>query len=168
MKALQVLLKFRLAKYKPSAANENVAEFSLIPSAILLILRYPRYVHLMQTKFNHTAASLTGELLRQGCSTASEIIVKSAEDGTPEKLQNYRQAFTEMVTEDFFIRTPVPIVVDAQVPVLEIETTKMFEMPELDLRILLDLAAGKKVEPQDGNIYWTVNFERLHQEFRDT
>ncbi len=39
--ALSVLVQYRLVKFKASA-NENLAEYSLLPDKILLLLRYPR------------------------------------------------------------------------------------------------------------------------------
>lgn len=172
IKSLQVLIKFRIVKFSPSIANDQVAEYSLIPTKILLLLRYSSYAHLMQIRYNEVAAFIVGEILREGCATASETIVqnvnKNADERNIEAIQIYRDKFQELVGQQFLIRVSSPLREDESIPKMEVDENKLFLMPDLnlnDLKNLLDKGSNTALE--DKHIYWGVNFDRFHQEFRD-
>lgn len=170
VKSLQVLLKFGLVKYKPASFNDTVPEFSLQPSHVLFLLRYPRFVHLIKNKFNETYASLITEILMEGIERASTVIAKTAislETITSDDIQELRSAFADLVNHKFIIRAATPIVPCASVPILEIEATKMFFLPEISIKNILEIVAGNKNKAEDNNVFWTINVERMHQELRD-
>ncbi|XP_055640184.1 DNA-directed RNA polymerase III subunit RPC3 [Toxorhynchites rutilus septentrionalis] len=171
-KALAILLKFGLVRYQPNKALTGT-EYILDYEKILMVLRYPRYVHLIQTKYGPESAILTEELLRAGYQTASYIILKATaasdekDKGTITKL---REKFNDLVTKNYFIRAPSPKPVEqsAELMILDYEEQNLFQMPELDLKKLLDLQENKINKAPDEGIYWLVNLEKFHLDFRDT
>lgn len=176
VQALGILLKFRLISFKPTTYNENVAEYSLITERVLFLLRYSRYVALIQTKFGHTSALLTEELLRSGTQIASQIIIKAlANVENKEEKENmieFRDRFHDLVKSNYFIRAPSSTATptSAAVPKFSIDQMDLFSCPDIEIQDLIDLKKAKNmstVKTSDVEIYWYVNFERFHQEFRD-
>ncbi|XP_058467331.1 DNA-directed RNA polymerase III subunit RPC3 [Malaya genurostris] len=170
-KALAVLIKFSLARYQPNKSS-TAYEYILDYERILMVLRYPRYVHLIQTKYGHESAILTEELLRSGYQTASYIILKAtsiSDVKDKNTITTLRQKFSDLVGMNYFIRTPEPKLIETnkELFMLEHEDSKLFQMPELDLRMLLDLQEGKTSKAPDEGIHWMVNLEKFHLDFRD-
>ncbi|XP_058812197.1 DNA-directed RNA polymerase III subunit RPC3 [Topomyia yanbarensis] len=171
-KALAVLLKFGLARHQPNKAS-TATEYILDYERILMVLRYPRYVHLIQTKYGPESALLTEELLRSGYQTASYIILKAtAISDVKDKntITTLRQKFSDLVGMNYFIRAPEPKAIEQnkELLMLDYEDSKLFQMPELDLRQLLNLQEGKTTKAPDEGIHWLVNLEKFHLDFRDT
>lgn len=171
IKSLQVLIKFRFVKFVPSALNEQMAEYSIIPSRVLLMLRYPSFLQFMRTRCNVVGAYIVLEFLREGFATASEIIVQAVKENSEEQnmeaIVEYRDKFTELVTLEYLVRVPVPVNESDAVPKLEIDEGKLFLMPEIELNVLGDLLNGKGTEIPDKDVHWGVNYDRFNQEFRD-
>ncbi|KAL9694172.1 hypothetical protein quinque_013457 [Culex quinquefasciatus] len=171
-KAIAILLKFSLARHQPNKAG-TATEYILEYEKVLMILRYPRYVHLIQTKYGHESAILTEELLRAGCQTASCVILKAtaiSDAKGKDTITKFREKFSDLVAKNFFIRAPEPKPVDQNTDLLalEYEDPKLFQMPELDLRKLLDLQEKKTTKAPDEGIHWLINLEKFHLDFRDT
>lgn len=103
--ALAILLKFRLARFQPSK-NELYAEYMLIRENVLLLLRYPRYVHLVNTKLKNgaTAASIVEELLLSGSQTATRLLAKVCDDKT--QFGMYEDTFLDLCQLNYIFRTP--------------------------------------------------------------
>lgn len=125
--ALAVLLKFKLALFQPSK-NELFVEYSIDKEAVLLILRYPRfvhafflshkfsnsnkykymvvgrYVHLVQTKIKNgqAAASIVEELLRSGSQTASRLLARCCDDKA--NYQLFEDTFVDLCKSHYLIR----------------------------------------------------------------
>ncbi|XP_063704620.1 DNA-directed RNA polymerase III subunit RPC3 [Culicoides brevitarsis] len=171
IKSLQVLIKFRFVKFTASTINDQMAEYSIIPSRVLLMLRYPSFLQFMRTRCNVVAAYIVLELLREGFATASEIIVqavkKNSEEQNMEAIVEYRDKFVELVSLEYIARTPVPVSENEAVPKLEIDEGKLFVVPTIDLNVLNDLLNDKSVEIPDKDVYWGVNYDKFNQEFRD-
>lgn len=104
--ALAVLLKFRLARFQPSK-NELYAEYVLLRDNVLLILRYPRYVHLVNTKLKNgeAAASIVEELLRSGSQTAHRLLARVCDDRTQFSL--FEDTFVDLCQLNYIFRAPV-------------------------------------------------------------
>ncbi|XP_055587362.1 DNA-directed RNA polymerase III subunit RPC3 [Uranotaenia lowii] len=171
-KSLAILLKFSLARFQPNKAT-TATEYSLDYERILMILRYPRFVHLIQTKYGHESAILTEELLRAGCQTASHVILKATSISDVKDrntISKMREQFTELVTLNYFIRAPVakPIESNNDLLMSEHDESRLFQMPELDLKQLLDLHEQKSTKVPDEGIHWLVNLEKFHLDFRDS
>ncbi|XP_055528270.1 DNA-directed RNA polymerase III subunit RPC3 [Wyeomyia smithii] len=170
-RALAILLKFSLARFQLNKAG-TATEYTLDYERVLMVLRYPRYVHLIQTKYGHESAILTEELLRAGCQTASYIILKAtsiSDVKDKNTITTLRQKFADMVSMNYFMRAPEPKPIDSnsELLMLDCEDPKLFQMPELDLRKLLDLQEGKTTIAPDEGIHWLVNLEKFHLDFRD-
>ncbi|XP_058128775.1 DNA-directed RNA polymerase III subunit RPC3 [Anopheles ziemanni] len=172
-KSLAILLKFGLAVFNPNKAQTGY-EYRLNHDRVVMILRYPRYMHLIQTKFDHESAVLMEELLRCGSQSASYIIVKSMSNVDTKNrntLSLLRDKFTILAQEHYIIRAPEPKACAENAELMELcyDNSNPFAMPELDLRILTDLHEGKAgVKAPDEDIIWLVNVERFHVDFRDT
>lgn len=169
--ALAILIKFRLVTFSPSVSG-MVVEYALNRNAITYILRYPRYVHLAQSKYGENGSSIVEELLRSGCLPASTVIIKCLNNYDRVKPEEYRDVFNSMVTDNYIIRLPVPKSIDEErtnevCPTLSIEDYELFQPPEVDLLELMNVQSGNIPYCRDHNIFWQINFERFHQDFRD-
>lgn len=161
-----MLVQYRLVKYNQLETNENLAEYSLLHEKVLLFLRYPRYVQFALKKFGPTAALLVEELLKSGIAVAQSVIIESysnADDKSDKLLTQIRDSFQDLVTEQYFIRSPE--VNEDVVPQLKVNQSGLFTPLELDLKELKAMIESG-VEPTS-NVYWTVNFDKFHQSFRD-
>lgn len=111
-------------------------------------------MHLIQTKFDNIAASLTDELLRAGTETASNCILKTlANADAKEKytLVEVKDKFHDLVQRNYFIRAPHLTTTEeaVSVPVLEYNSSVLFEMPEIPLKELIDTQQGKETKLSD-------------------
>lgn len=166
MASLAVLVQYRLVKFQVLETNENLAEYSLLHDKVLLFLRYPRYVYFIQKKFGNSSALLVEELLKSGVEVAQSVIIRSyahSEAQNDQVLKEFRDAFLDLVADKYFIRSPE--VTEDPVPQLKINIQSVFRTPELDLKELKSYIESGS-EPV-GDVYWTVNFDSFHQQFRD-
>lgn len=164
--SLAVLVQYRLVKFIALETNENLAEYSLLHDKILLFLRYPRYVYFTQKKFGNASALLVEQLLNSGVEVAQSVIIRSyahSDTQNDQVLKEFRDAFLDLVADKYFIRSPE--VTEDSVPLLKVNQQTVFTAPELDLKQLKSLIeSGSEPAP---DIYWTVNLDKFHQNFRD-
>ncbi|XP_053679991.1 DNA-directed RNA polymerase III subunit RPC3 [Anopheles nili] len=170
-KSLAILIKFGMVGFNMNKA-QTAYEYRLYYDRIVMVLRYPRYVHLIQTKFGHESAVLMEELLRSGAQSASQIIIKSmsnVDNKDRNTLAFLRDTFAALIQEHYIIRAPEPKASDGNVEFMELcyDVANPFVMPELDLRILNDMHAGKPVKAPDEDVHWLVNVEQFHIDFRN-
>ena len=161
-----MLLQYRLVKFNALETNENLAEYVLLHDKILLFLRYPRYIYAIEKKFSNSSALLLEELLKSGMETAQSIILRAyaqSEIKNDQTLKEFRDSFNDLVGDKYFIRTPE--VSEDPVPQLKINVHEVFTAPELDLKELKDIV-DSGIAPAS-TAYWTVNFDKFHQNFRD-
>lgn len=151
-----------------------MAEYALIPENVLLILRYPRYMCHIQSKFGHEAALITEELLRSGMDTASNLIQRSvanSEEKDKTVIIKHRDKLVELIEKCYLIRsaTPQPFESDStDVPVLVLDVASLFLPPDIDVKQLISSIEGQPFKQiNDSHIYWMLNYERFHQDFRD-
>lgn len=169
---LTILVQYRLVVFKPGS-NENICEYWLIHDRILLMLRYPRYVHQIQKEFGNTCALLVEELLKSGVEAASDAIVRAvvnSEYKDKSYLQEFRDSFAELVSRCYLIRSSIPsneIDANCPVPVLQLHPGEAFSMPEITMTELTSLFDDNKSVAPDKDIFWVVNTDRFHQDFRD-
>lgn len=52
------------------------------------------------------------------------------------------------------------------VPNLTVEKTQLHLPPTLNIKALTLLQEGKTADAGDVGVYWSVNFDRFHQDFR--
>lgn len=169
---LTILVQYRLVTFKPGS-NESLCEYWLMHDKVLLMLRYPRYVHLIQKKFGHTGALLVEELLKSGVENASDAIVRAvinSEYKDKSYLQEFRDAFAELVSSCYLIRSAIPTNdsdASCPIPLLQLHPGDAFVMPEITVKELISLFDDSKTVSSDKDIYWLVNIDRFHQDFRD-
>jgi hypothetical protein len=80
-------------------------------------------------------------------------------------LETLRDKFLVLVNKQFLMRCPSPGE-EKDVPVLTIKEKLLYLPPDLNLKGLADLEEGKPGDPGDEGIYWRVNLDRFHQDFR--
>lgn len=161
-----MLVQYRLVKFNALESNENLAEYVLLHDKILLFLRYPRYIYMIEKKFSNSAALLLEELLKSGMETAESAILRAyaqSEVKNDQTLKEFRDSFKDLVGEKYFIRTPE--VSEDPVPQLKINQHEVFITPELDLKDLKEIVESG-IAPASSTC-WTVNFDKFHQNFRD-
>lgn len=177
--SLCILLQYGLATYSPTRGG-RVAEYFLQPENVFALLRYPRYLYLIKTKFGVEAEMLVEEFLRSGFASASQVIVKTAarlresNKGSVDIGATYallRDKFVSLVNKQFLMRCPSPEESKdekpAPVPTLVSEKTLLHLPPTLNIKALTLLEEGKSADAGDSGVYWRVNFDRFHQDFRD-
>ncbi|XP_013141101.1 PREDICTED: DNA-directed RNA polymerase III subunit RPC3 [Papilio polytes] len=164
--SLRTLVKFDLVSFEPSF-NEVVADYKLNPDNVLLLIRYPRYLLQIKTKFGSEAELLVEELLQQASCTASVLMVTVAAKYKDDKEKNItlvklRDIFISIATARYIQQAPVAD--NSEVPSLEPVATIV---PDIDVRQLAQAMATDTLADVNDNIYWKVNFDRFHQDFRD-
>lgn len=133
---------------------------------MLLFLRFPRYVYFAQKKFGNPSSLLVEELLKSGIEVAQSVIIRAyahSDVKSDQILKEFRDSFLDLVSGHYFIRSPE--VSDDLVPQLKVNIPDVFCPPELDLKELKTLITSG-VEATS-NVYWTVHFDKFHQDFRD-
>lgn len=151
--------------------NENIANYTLNAENVLLMLRYPKYINLIKKKFGDESEMIIEEILQRGYWTASEIVLKvyqrlskNAENSVT--LGQLKDKFISLVMAKYLVRIPYSQE-DKPVPNLIIQDKELHLIPEIDLKQIATAKSGQTCNYPDKNIYWTVNFDRFHQDMRD-
>lgn len=134
------------------------------------MLRYPKYINYMKTKFGKDAELILEEVLQRGYTTASEIILKVTgqlrKDDPSISLAVIRDKLQSLVVAKYLKRVP-KAKEESAVPVLEVDLSTESVLPNLELRRLVQIENGEQVELEDVGIYFCCNFDRFHQDMRD-
>lgn len=167
--ALASLIRFRLVKFAPGV-NPNIVEYSIKPDKVYLLVRYAKYVQYIRDKCGELAGLLINELQRVGSDIATNLIIRCTEaEGGHDKLCELRTEFLNLVQKNYVMRAPA-LVINTEpslIPEFNIDEHSFFMEPEIDVATLIRLKNHEQAEPTDKSIYWFVNIDRLHQEFRD-
>lgn len=126
-------------------------------------------MHLIHKKYGNPSALLLEELLRSGMSVAQSVIIQAYANSdvkNDQTLKELRDAFLDLIGEKYFIRCPETIAGTTAVPKFAAEVEGIFQAPEIDLKELKNLVDNGSDSPND-KVYWTVNFDKFHQCFRD-
>lgn len=121
-------------------------------------------------KFGDEAEIILEELLQRGYGTASETLIKvQAKLLKDEKIVQYAtliEKFQSLVIAKYLKRIPKSPE-EKPVPILNVDEKQQFILPPLDTVQLVAVQKGSNEELMDAGIYWTVNFDRFHQDMRD-
>lgn len=167
--ALSTLIKFRLVKFAPSA-QPNIVEYTIKPDKVFLLVRYSKYVQYIHKKYGDLAGLLITELQRVGSDIATSLIIRCLElEVANGKLTELRDEFLKLVNLKYVMRAPAlrSSQDGSVIPAFEIDEHSFFKEPDIELATLIQLKNGESVVPADKEVYWFVNIDRLHQEFRD-
>ncbi|XP_031621411.1 DNA-directed RNA polymerase III subunit RPC3 [Contarinia nasturtii] len=165
--ALSSLIRFRLVQFTSSAQS---VEYSIKPEKVYLLIRYAKYVQYLHEKCGELAGLLINELQRVGSDIATNLIVRCTEtELARDKLSELRTEFLNLVQKKYVMRAPALVQNDEAtlIPAFNIDEHSFFLEPEIDLVTLVRVKNRETTESSDKNIYWFVNIDRLHQEFRD-
>lgn len=169
IESLRTLLKFDIATFEPSA-NELIVDYKLLPENVLLLIRYPRYLLQMKSKYGSEAELLIEELLQQATCTATVLLVTIATKYKDDKeknitILNLKEMFISLVTASYIQQAPVAELKEgSDIPTLVPVATIV---PDLDTRMLMQVMSTGNITDVKDNIYWRVNYDRFHQDFRD-
>ncbi|OAD61408.1 DNA-directed RNA polymerase III subunit RPC3 [Eufriesea mexicana] len=163
--ALCVLIKYGFVTYQEA---EKKMEYSLDYKKVLIILRYPRYMFFVKTVCGDECEMMLEEVLKHGCMTASEVIVKvykRIEQSSSEEqptVSVLKEKFELLVKNQFLMRS---LPSDS----IEEKTNEKpdFRLPDLNLAAITKKIEGNNSDPGDIKIYWKVNFDRFTQDLRD-
>lgn len=129
----------------------------------------------MQTKYGNVGASIAEELINSGADTASGILIKCLTEGEnkAESPESYRNTFLTMITDHYIIKRPELLVSEDQdeaVPKFESNECDYYRHPNIDLQLLAKIRKGEATlaEAKDSSMVWNLNYDRFHQDFRDT
>nr|CAH7712816.1 unnamed protein product [Callosobruchus chinensis] len=160
--SLAILVKYQLVTFAPNK-NDSVANYTLHPNKVLLHLRYPKYINMIKKKFGDEAEVILEEILQKSYWTASEVILH---DNKPNvTLPVLRDNFVSLVTAKYLIRVPYNEADDKAVPNLVVQDHELHMAPQIDIMELTTNPQGGNFKDKD--IYWTVHFDRFHQDMRD-
>nr|CAH7743465.1 unnamed protein product [Callosobruchus chinensis] len=167
--SLAILVKYQLVTFAPNK-NDSVANYTLHPNKVLLHLRYPKYINMIKKKFGDEAEVILEEILQKSYWTASEVILhvyeKLKKDNKPNvTLPVLRDNFVSLVTAKYLIRVPYNEADDKAVPNLVVQDHELHMAPQIDIMELTTNPQGGNFKDKD--IYWTVHFDRFHQDMRD-
>ncbi|XP_042859941.1 DNA-directed RNA polymerase III subunit RPC3-like [Penaeus japonicus] len=187
--ALAVLVQHNLVTWEEW--RPQTPGYTLLHDRILLILRFPRYVYLVREQFGEEGEMVVDVLLKEGQATASSIIITSctklyeaatdesavAKGNLEQKHVVVRNHLLKLIENEFIQRCPSPQDPKVPVPVLSIKEDQLYSLPSelLDLKALqqeIQLRRAGDTKPAvthpDAQIYWRVNYDRFHIEFRDS
>ncbi|CAH0719198.1 unnamed protein product, partial [Brenthis ino] len=165
VESLRTLLKFDLASFE---ANDVIVNYKLNPDNILLLIRYPRYLLQMKSKYGSEAEMIVEELLQQASCTATVLLVTVMNKYKDDKEKNLnmvklKDTFISLATAGYIQQAPVAELKDSEIPTLVPVATIV---PDLDMRDLMQAMSNNLSDCKD-NTYWKVNFDRFHLDFRD-
>ncbi|XP_066909052.1 DNA-directed RNA polymerase III subunit RPC3 [Halyomorpha halys] len=154
----------------------GIAEYILQPQKILLLLRYPRYLSLINEKYGDASRHLIEVVLKFGRITATKTILQAwnklkvgnaAKFNT--KVAGLRDSFNELVTKQYLMKCPAPENDVDRVPVLTVKDEDLHKPVVLDIQKLIQLEKGEIKEDATVNDkdLWRCNFDRFHQDMRD-
>jgi hypothetical protein len=172
MSSLAILVQYRLVKFTPLETNENLSEYVLLHERVLLFLRYPRYIYFINKKYGNLSALLVEELLKSGMGIAQSIIARAYSNSdvkNDKNLQELRDSFLDLIQQRFIYRCPNIASSAANTSVDDSKFIDIYKTPEIDLRELKTIIETGS-EPSDvvaDKTYWTINFDKFHQCFRD-
>lgn len=169
--ALAILIKFRLVKFT-QPENSLSVEYSIQPDKVYLLVRYAKYIHYIQRNCGEIAGLLVNELLHVGSETATNLIVRCTETEIGHnKLTALRDEFLNLIKLKYVMRAPTlqeQVAGDPSlVPRFNIDERNFFTEPDIDIQTLIRMKNREAVEAADHEVFWFVNIDRLHQEFRD-
>lgn len=128
-------------------------------------------MNLIKKKFGDECEMMIEELLLRGYWTAPEVISKVADRLRANRTEtssfvSLRDHFISLVTAKYIIRVPYNSDEEKPVPKLVLSDNEKFDVKNLKT------ASAEKVTDKDGStsdskMYWTVNFDRFHQDMRD-
>lgn len=124
----------------------------------------------VQTKQNNgqEAASIIEELLRAGSQTASKLLARCCDDKANYSL--FEDTFVELCQTNYIFRAPTLVASNpetALAPKFTIDENNLFTPPKLSAVEWENLRRDDTIETSDKDIYWLVNTDRFHQDFRD-
>ncbi|CAH2207895.1 jg6038 [Pararge aegeria aegeria] len=152
--SLRTLLKFDLATFESTDVFVN---YKLLPENILLLIRYPRYLLQMKSKYGSEAEMLVEELLQQASCTATVLLVTVMSKNKDDKeknlnMINLRDTFTSLVTAGYIQQAPVAELREgSDIPTLVAAETKV---PEFDLRDLMQAMTSNLADVKDSMYYF--------------
>lgn len=168
--ALAILIKFRLVKFSQAEGTTTV-DYTIQPDKVYLLVRYPKYIQYIQKKCGELAGLLVDELLHVGSETASNLIIRCTETEVGHnKLTALRDEFLALINLKYVMRAPALLEntpTPGSVPRFNIDEHNFFTEPDIDIQSLIRLKNREINESTDRDIFWLVNIDRLHQEFRD-
>ncbi|CAF4952069.1 unnamed protein product [Pieris macdunnoughi] len=165
IESLRTLMKFDLAIFEATGPH---VDYKLLPDNVLLLIRYPRYLLQMKSKYGTEAELIIEELLQQATCSATLLLVTIANKYKDDKDKNLtivtlKDTFISLATAAYIQQAPVAEMKEgSEIPnLVQVATI----VPDLDTRALMQAMAN----PADikDNIYWKVNYDRFHQDFRD-
>ncbi|KAK4887292.1 hypothetical protein RN001_003563 [Aquatica leii] len=159
--ALSILIKHNLASFKLNV-DGITAVYTLNIKNVFLMLRFPKFINLIKTKFDEEVEILVEEILLKGCLTGSEVILKATARLQENKnisvlIQQLKDKFASLVTAKYVIKLSTPTMKEED----------LFALPNIDLKKLLIVLNGGSETLSDAGVYWTINFDRFHQDLRD-
>ncbi|KAJ8922618.1 hypothetical protein NQ315_007650 [Exocentrus adspersus] len=169
--SLCVLIKYRLVFFVPNK-NENIANYTFIADNVLLMLRYPKYIHLIKRKFGDESEMIVEEILQKGYWTASDVIQKvfqrlSKNVDNAVSFGQLKDKFVSLVTAKYLVRIPYSEE-DRPVPNLILQEGELHSISEIDIQqLVISAKTGQPFCFPDQGVYWAVNFDRFHQDMRD-
>lgn len=168
--SLCVLIKYGLVTFKPNR-NANIANYVLQSDHVLLMIRYPKYISLIKSKFGDEGEIILEEVLQKGYATASDLLLKAAaklkkDQEKAASLSDLRDKLQSLIVAKYLRRVP-KCDEETPVPVCAVNETDQYTMPLLDLKQLVQIQNGSNEEATDAGVYWTANFDRFHQDMRD-
>ncbi|CAH1408279.1 unnamed protein product [Nezara viridula] len=177
-KVLSIFIQYGFVTFDSNKIG--IAEYVLQPEKILLLLRYPRYLSLINEKYGDSSRHLIEVVLKFGRLTATKTILQAwiklkvvnasgnlAKFNT--KVAGLRDSFNELVTNQYLVKCPAPENDVERVPILSVKDEDMHKPVVLDIQKLIQLEKGEIKEEtiENDKDLWRCNFDRFHQDIRD-
>ncbi|XP_022189046.2 DNA-directed RNA polymerase III subunit RPC3 [Nilaparvata lugens] len=180
-KALAILIQYGFVMYEKSKCPWR-AEYIYLPEKVLLLLRYQRYLELIDNKYGNESRMLLEEIMKHGSSTESSAILKAVEllksdaKSISDCVVALRNKFHNLITSRYLIRCANPCKSETaeepspSVPRLVVNEVDLHRPAVVDVNVLCNAAEGQPHTAQhfgDANVRWRLNYDRFHQDMRD-
>ncbi|VVD02323.1 unnamed protein product [Leptidea sinapis] len=152
IECLRTLLKFDLAVFE---ATGVAITYKLVPDNVLLLIRYPRYLLQIKSKYGSEAELIVEELLQKANSTATQLLVTIANKYKDDKEKNInivqlKDTFISLATAGYIQQSPVAEIKEgSEIPTLVPVATIV---PDLDARVLMQAMANPADVKDTGEI----------------
>jgi DNA-directed RNA polymerase III subunit RPC3 len=105
------------------------------------------------------------ELLKSGIALASSVIVRAYANSDIKNIQEFRDSFIDLLCDKYIFRCPECS--DDPVPVEIQNLTDIYRVPNIKLNDIIEMVKNGTNCDSTDNSYFTVNFDKFHQSFRD-
>lgn len=135
------------------------------------MLRYPKYINLIKKRFGDESEIIVEELLQRGYWTASNVLLKVhnrlSKSNHIVNFHDLKDKFVCLVNAKYLMQISHNYQDDKPLSQLVTEDMELNVLSKINVNDLVKAQTSNVRKFLDKNIFWTINFDRFHQDMRD-